>query len=99
MDLAEPQELRILQARDQAENAALFRELQMILKSDDAVAGAHDVPLTELHDGIGCPSRPGIAQPDRPHGPEPQRVAPATGKFLDRKAGLKIANFFEIVPR
>ena len=91
VDLAEAQELGLLQARDQPQHARLFAELHMVLESDQVEALGAQIFLAKLHDGPGTASGARVVQAHRLHGTEAQRVAAAARDLLDRQAGLEVA--------
>ena len=53
MDLAEAQELGVLEPGNQAQNARLLAEPQLILKADQVEAVGAQILLAQLHDGPG----------------------------------------------
>ena len=91
MDLAEAQELGVLEARDQAQDARLLAELHVVLKSDQVEALGAQIFLAKLHDGPGTAAGARVVEAHRLHGAEAQRVAAAARDLLDRQAGLEVA--------
>src|SRR3954451_7384050 len=96
MNLAVAQESRIFQTRDQAEDARLLGESQMILKADDVVGIGAQIFLSKLHNSIRATSGAGIDEADRLHGPKAQRVAPAASDLLDGQATLKVIQLLPV---
>ena len=91
MDLAEAQELGVLQAGDQAQDARLLAELHMVLEADQVEALGAQILLAELHHGPGTPAGARIVEAHRLHGAEAQGVAAAARDLLDGQAGLEVA--------
>ena len=91
VDLAEAEELGLLEAGDQAQHARLLAELHMVLESHQVEALGAQILLAKLHDGPGTASGARIVQAHRLHGAEAQRVAAAARDLLDRQAGLEVA--------
>ena len=89
MDLAEAQELGVLQARNQAQDARLLAEFQVILEAHQVEAVGAQVLLAELHHGPRAPAGARIGQAHGLHGAEAQRVAPAPRQLLDGQAGFE----------
>src|SRR5471032_2657328 len=90
VDLAEPQELRLFQARNQPQHPRLVAEFHVVLKADQVETLGAQVFLPKLHHGIWTPASAWIAQPHRFHRPEAERVPAAPRNFLNRQAGFKI---------
>src|SRR6185436_20362374 len=51
MNLAKADELGLFESRDQAQDAFLFAELEMVLKTDQVIAVGQQVLLPELNNG------------------------------------------------
>jgi len=80
MNLAVAQEACVFEAGDQAQDAGLFSEFQMVLKADDIVAVSAQILFAELDD---CPWRLAgawIAQAYGLHGTKAKCVAAAAGE-------------------
>ena len=90
MDLPVAQELRVFEARNQAQNPLLFGETKMILKADQVVAVGAQILLAQLHGGVRTPARARIDQAHRLHRTEAQRIAAAPRDLLDRQAGFEV---------
>jgi hypothetical protein len=59
----EPDELGVLQARDQPQHARLFAPLHLRLEADQAVVVAGEIVLAQLHDGVGLATGARVARP------------------------------------
>ena len=79
MNLAEAEELRVLQPRNHAQDAGLLAELQMVLEADQVEAIGAQVLLPELHGGPGTAAGARIDQTHGLHRTEAQRIAAAAG--------------------
>src|SRR3954453_22710727 len=90
MDLAEADELGALQSGDQAQDARLFTEFQVVLKPDQVEAGGAQVLLPKLDDGPRTPARARIGKAHGLHGPEAQRVPSTARDLLNGQARFKI---------
>ena len=91
MDLPEAEELGVLQAGNEAQDAGLFAELHVVLKTDQIEALGAQILLAKLHDGPGTASGAWVLEAHGFHGAEAQGVAAAAGDFLDGEAGLEVA--------
>src|SRR5262245_44795861 len=92
-------ELRSLEAWNQPEHARLLGPLQLSLESDEAVMIAGQIVLAKLHDRRGHTARSWIRQPDRLHGPEPERVLAAVRHDFDRKTALEELRRVKVMDR
>ena len=91
MNAAEPRELRLLQARNGAEDAHLLAVLQLGLEADHVEQRAELVVLPQLHDGVGLHvGLVRIGEPERLHRAVAQRLAAALRHHLDRQAAVEI---------
>ena len=100
MQAAEARELRVLQARDRAEDARLFAVLQLRLEADHVVERAERVVLAQLHDGEGAAAGVRIGEADRLHRAEAQGLGAAFGHHFDGQARFEIGRvFFPILER
>ena len=91
---AEPGELGALQPGDHAEDARLLAVPQLRLEADHVVERAERIVLAQLHDGMRPLSGARVAQADRLHRPQAQRVRAARRHDLDRQAALEIRRRF-----
>ena len=90
MDLAEAEELGVLEAGDQAQDARLFAELHVVLEADQVEALGAQVFLAELHDGPGAAAGARVGQAHGLHGAEAQGVAAAARDLFDGQAGFEV---------
>ena len=90
VDLAVAQEGGVLQAGDQAQDAGLLAELQVVLEADEVVAVGAQVLLAKLDDGVGPASGPGVGEADRLHGAEAEGVAAAAGGLFDGQTAFEV---------
>ena len=95
VDRAEAQELRILQPRNQPEDARLLRNAQPRLAPDDVPHAPRAILHAELHYGPRAPARARIGEPDRSHGAEAQRVGAPLRDLLDGHAPLEVRHLVE----
>ena len=99
MHHAEPHELGLFQPRHQPQHARLVAPLDLRLEAHEAEVIAGESVLAQLDDGVGRVAGARIAQPDRLHRAEPQRVAAAVRHHLDRQAALEEHFPVEVVDR
>ena len=97
MDLTEPQKFGVFETRNQTEYALLLAELQVILESDNVVAGLHQIFLAKLDHRVRPSSGDRVFQSHRPHRTEPKRFVPPSCQFFNRKTGFKVLRLFKIV--
>ena len=90
MDLPVAQELRLLQARNHAQNPLLLAEFQVVLKAHQIPAIRAQVLLAQLHHRLRPSPGARIGQTHRLHRTEPQRIRPAPRDLLDGQACLEI---------
>ena len=90
MDLAVAEELGVLEAGNQAHDALLFAESQVILKAHQVVAVGAQILLAKLDGGVGTAAGARVGQPHRLHGTEAQGVAAAAGDLFDGQAGFEV---------
>ena len=96
VDLAVAQEGRVLEAGDEAQDAGLFAELEVVLEADEVVAVGAEVLLAKLDDGVGPAAGLGIGEADGLHGAEAEGVAAAAGGLFDGQAAFEVVNRFEV---
>ena len=89
MNHAEPDELGVLEARNEAQHSRLLTPLQLRLESDEAEVIAGQVVLTELDDGIRLAARARIGKPHRLHRPEAKRIDAAMRHDFDGQTPSK----------
>ena len=97
MDHAEADELGVLEARNETQDARLIAPFDLGLKPHEAVVIPGQIVLPQLHRGIGLPACPRIDETDRFHRPEAQRVDAAVRHDLDRQTALEESLVVEIV--
>jgi hypothetical protein len=90
VDLAVAQEGRVLEAGDEAQDAGLFAELEVVLEADEVVAVGAQVLLAQLHDGVGPAAGLGVGEADGLHGAEAEGVAAAAGGLFDGQAAFEV---------
>src|SRR5208337_3720906 len=90
VNLPVTQELRILEAGDEPKNVRLLTVLEVVLEADQVVGVRAQVLLAQLHHSVRYVPGARIAQADRLHRSEAQRVAPSPGNFLDGQAAFKV---------
>ena len=90
MDLAVAQEGCVFEAGDEAEDARLLAELEVVLEADEVVAVGAEIFLAELHDGVRPPAGARIREARGLHRAEAERVAAAAGCLFDGKAALEV---------
>ena len=90
VDLAVAQEGRVLEAGDEAEDAVLFAELEVVLEADEVVGVGAEVFLAELDDGVGPAAGLGVGEADGLHGAEAEGVAAAAGGLFDGQAAFEV---------
>ena len=90
VDLAVAQEGGVLEAGDEAQDARLLAEFQVVLEADQVVAVGAEVLLAKLDDGVGPAAGPGVGEADRLHGAEAERVAAAAGGLFDGETALEV---------
>ena len=93
MDLAEAEEGGVLKAGDEAEDAGLLGELEVILEADEVVGVGAEVFLAELDDGVGPAAGLRVVEAGRLHGAEAEGVAAAAGGFFDGEAAFEVLEF------
>src|SRR5262245_167185 len=88
---AEAGKLRLLEARNGAQDAHLFTVLELGLEANHVPQRAKTIVLAQLHDGVGTfAAAMGVGEADGFHGAKTQGVAAALGHHLDRQAALKV---------
>ena len=95
VDLAVADERGIFQAGDEAEDARLLAELEVVLEADQVVAVCAQVFLAQLDDGVGPPAGFGVGEADSRRA-EAERVAAAAGRLFDGQASLEVVDRFEV---
>src|SRR5687768_13880124 len=85
MHLPITQELRILQAGDESQDALLFRKLEVGLETNQIIKATCQVILPQLHDSIRTFTCARISQTNRAHGAKRQRIHSTVGNNLDRQ--------------
>jgi len=90
VDLAVAEEAGVFEAGDEAQDAGLLAELEVVLEADEVVAVGAQIFLAELHDGPGVFAGAGIAQAYGLHGAEAEGVAAAAGQHFDGQAAFKV---------
>ena len=95
MNLAVAQEARVFEAGNEAQDASLLAELEMILEADEVVAVGAQILFAQLHDGPGSFAGARIAQANGLHGTEAEGVAAAAGQHFDGQAAFEIV---ELLP-
>src|SRR6185437_1932828 len=70
VDLSIPQEACVFESRNEAQNARLLAELQMVLEADKVVAVRTEILLAKLHDGVRPAAGLRVGEPDWLHGTE-----------------------------
>ena len=93
VDLAVAQEGGVFEAGDEAEDAVLLAELEVVLEADEVVAVGAEVFLAELDDGVGPAAGFGVGEADGLHGAEAEGVAAAAGGLFDGEAAFEVLEF------
>ena len=93
VDLAVAQEGGVLEAGDEAQDAGLFAELEVVLEADEVVAVGAEVFLAKLDDGVGPAAGLGVGEADGLHGAEAEGVAAAAGGLFDGEAAFEVMQF------
>ena len=96
MDLTSD-ELGVLEARNETQDARLIAPFDLSLKTHEAVVIPGQIVLPQLDRGIGLLARPRIDETDRLHRPEAQRVDAPVRHDLDRQTALEESLAVEIV--
>src|SRR5256712_635076 len=94
---SETDKLRLLESRDEPQDARLIAPLDLRLEADEAEVIAGQVVLPELHGRVRLAARSRIGETDRFHRSEPQRVAAAMRHHLDRQAPFEKPLLVEVV--
>ncbi len=94
VDLAVAEEGGVFEAGDEAEDAVLFAELEVVLEADEVVGVGAEVFLAELDDGVGPAAGFGVGEADGLHGAEAEGVAAAAGGLFDGEAAFEVVEFF-----
>ena len=90
VDLAVAEERCVFEAGDEAEDAGLLAELEVVLEADEVVAVGAEVFLAELDDGVGPAAGLGVGEADGLHGAEAEGVAAAAGGLFDGEAAFEV---------
>ena len=93
VDLAVAEEGGVFEAGDEAEDAVLFAEFEVVLEADEVVAVGAEVFLAELDDGVGPAAGFGVGEADGLHGAEAEGVAAAAGGLFDGEAAFEVVEF------
>src|ERR1043166_4354590 len=97
MDLAIPQEPRVLQPGYKTQDALLIAISQVILKSDEVVRVRAQIFLAQLHHRVRLLTGAGIFESDGLHGPEAQGVTATASDLLDGQAAFKVIQVLPLV--
>src|SRR5678816_3045618 len=90
MNLAEAHEFSLLETWDQAHDAGLLAESEMVLKSDQVVTIGAQIFLAKLDGGVGPAPSAWIFKAYRLHWTEAQRLTATAGELFYRQAGFKV---------
>ncbi len=90
VDLAVAQEGRVLEAGDEAEDAGLLAELEVVLEADEVVAVGAEIFLAELDGGVGPAAGLGVGEAGGLHGAEAEGVAAAAGGLFDGETAFEV---------
>ncbi len=93
VDLAVAEERCVFEAGDEAEDAGLLAELEVVLEAYEVVAVGAEVLLAELDDGVGPAAGFGVGEADGLHGAEAEGVAAAAGGLFDGEAAFEVLEF------
>ncbi len=94
VDLAVAEELRFFQAGDEAEDAGLLAELEVVLEAYEVVGVGAEVLLAELDYGVGPAAGLWVGEADGLHGAEAEGVAATAGGLFDGEAAFEVLEFF-----
>src|SRR5215207_805720 len=89
------QKFGVLQPRDEAQDAFLFRVFQVGLEAHEIVKAANKVILPELDDRVGSFARAWILESDGAHRTKGQRIDSALGDDLNRQAAFEEVTCFD----
>ena len=90
VDLAEAEEGGLLEAGDEAEDAGLLAEFEVVLKADEVVGVGAEVFLAELDDGVGPAAGLGVGEAGGLHGAEAEGVSASAGGLFDGEAAFEV---------
>src|SRR5574337_1159082 len=99
MDGAISKELGAAEAGNRSKDPTLLAPLQAGLKPHHVEHGPFSVLQSELHNGVGPASGPGIDQAHRFHRTEPQGILAPSRQHFDREAPFEISRLFEGMDR
>ena len=99
VDLAVAEEGRVFEAGDEAEDAGLLAELEVVLEADEVVAVGAEVFLAELDDGVGPFAGLRVGEAGGLHGAEAEGVAASAGGLFDGEAAFEVLEFCGLVKR
>ena len=97
VDHAEPDELRLFETGNHAEDPLLLAPFELSLKPNQTEMVAGQSVLAQLHHRERPPPGPGVGEPHRLHGAEPQGILAAARHHLDRQASLEEASLVDRV--
>ena len=90
VDLTVAEEGGVFEAGDEAEDAGLLTELEVVLEADEIVAVGAEVLLAELDDGVGPAAGLRVREAGGLHGAEAEGVAAAAGGLFDGEAAFEV---------
>src|SRR5208283_4835568 len=96
MNLPVAQELCVFESWNPSQDSCLLAEFEVVLETDNVIGVGAQVLLAQLYDRIRSLTGVRVAQADRLHRPEAQRVAPAACNLLNRQAALEVIQVFPI---
>src|SRR5262249_41312161 len=97
MDRAETEELRVLQSRDHPEYAALFTGAEPRLETDEVPHLASLIFAPKLQHGVRPFTCARIAETNRLHRSEAERIVAAGGHHFDRQAAFEVRDVLPLV--
>ena len=97
MDLAVAQERCVFQAGDEAQDALLVAELDVVLEADEVVAVGTQILLAKLNDGVWRDLGAGIAQAHGLHAAEAEGIAAAACNLFNGQAAFEVVEFLPLL--
>ncbi len=94
VDLAVAEEGGVLEAGDEAEDAGLLAELEVVLEADEVVGVGAEVFLAELDAGVGPAAGLRVGEAGGLHGAEAEGVSAAAGGLFDGEAAFEVLEFW-----
>ena len=90
VDLAVAEESGVFEAGDEAEDAGLFAEFEVVLEANEVVGVGAEVFLAELDAGVGPAAGSGVGESGGLHGAEAEGVSAAAGGLFNGEAAFEV---------